>query len=120
MNEDYDDDSSELLDTQPVTNRVIHSNENEMINQAPVPDHSSRPRRMHTASRRIPDSDIRAIFECIYDATKVIPSHIKFKIVKSISNGEKLSPPQLQFEGRCSLNIFDDAPFAILTPFLCE
>lgn len=81
------------------TNYVGKYNEIDIANRNPNIDHPSSSRKPATTSRRIPDSDIRDIFDCIYDESKVIPSHLHFTVIPSIPNGEKLSPPSLQFEG---------------------
>ena len=54
---------------------------------------------MTTTMRRIPDEDVRAIFESLH-GTKQPPSHLKFQIVPVDSTGLKLSPPPYEFEGK--------------------
>lgn len=52
--------------------------------------------------RRLPDADVRAIFDCLNEC-KPLPAHIKFTIIPSVANGEKLSPPSYQFPGKKSV-----------------
>lgn len=54
--------------------------------------------------RRLPDSDVRAIFEYLHE-NKPAPSHLKFVIVPVGSNGLKLSPPSYEFSGKLFDNI---------------
>jgi hypothetical protein len=49
--------------------------------------------------RRLPDSDVRAVFECLHE-NKPAPSHLKFVIVPVGSSGLKLSPPSYEFSGK--------------------
>lgn len=49
--------------------------------------------------RRLPDSDVRAIFECLHE-NKPAPSHLPFTIVPVGTNGLKLSPPSYEFSSK--------------------
>lgn len=48
--------------------------------------------------KRIPDNDVRAIFECLHE-NKPLPEHINFSIIHVGPNGQKLSPPSYEFKG---------------------
>jgi hypothetical protein len=50
--------------------------------------------------RRLPDADVRAIFECLHE-NKEVPSHLNFYIVPPVAKKElKLSPPAYEFPGK--------------------
>ena len=59
---------------------------------------SKAPVSSNSPIKRIPEPDVRAIFEFLHDA-EPLPSHLNFQIIPSVPNGEKLSPPSCQFEG---------------------
>jgi hypothetical protein len=48
--------------------------------------------------RRLEDSDVRAVFECLHEG-RPPPSHLSFRIVPVGPNGLKLSPPSHEFPG---------------------
>jgi hypothetical protein len=48
--------------------------------------------------RRLSDTNVRAIFECLYKGTPP-PPELPFLIVPVGPTGEKLSPPSFEFEG---------------------
>lgn len=51
------------------------------------------------AIRRLSDSNVRSIFECLY-SNKPPPADLQFVIVPVGPNGEKLSPPSYEFDGK--------------------
>lgn len=57
-------------------------------------------RKNMTTVRRMPDADVRAIFECLHN-NRPPPPHLKFQIVPAVPNGLVLSPPPFEFEGKC-------------------
>ena len=61
-------------------------------------DDASSDTQQVTTIRRLPDSDVRAIFECLHE-NKPASSHLKFAIVPVGANGLKLSPPSYEFAG---------------------
>jgi hypothetical protein len=50
-------------------------------------------------TRRLSDDDVKAVFDCVHN-NKPPPKRLYFQIVNVGSNGLKLSPPSLEFEGR--------------------
>jgi hypothetical protein len=67
--------------------------------------------------KRIPEPDVRAIFEFLHEA-KPLPSHLKFQILPSVPNGEKLSPPSCQFEGTGTKSFWiQNAPLKLSNPY---
>jgi hypothetical protein len=48
--------------------------------------------------RRLEDSDVRAVFECLHER-RPPPPHLPFRIVPVGPNGLKLSPPSHEFPG---------------------
>jgi hypothetical protein len=51
-----------------------------------------------TTVPRIPNDDVRAIFESVHQHGP-IPAHLKFKVVMGVMNGKRLSPPPFEYEG---------------------
>jgi hypothetical protein len=49
--------------------------------------------------RRLPDTDVRAIFECLHES-KPQPPNLPFMIVPVGANGLKLSPPSYEFSSK--------------------
>ncbi|CAB9528802.1 expressed unknown protein [Seminavis robusta] len=63
-----------------------------------LPFRRKQQRDNHMATiRRLSDSDVRAIFECLHH-NKPPPPHLQFKIVPVGPTGLKLSPPSFEFE----------------------
>ena len=54
---------------------------------------------MAATMRRLSDADVRAIFESLH-GNEPPPSHLQFQIVPVSSDGQKLSPPSYEFEGK--------------------
>ena len=64
-----------------------------------TPRKQSPSRSSSAATRRLTDTDVRAIFEALHN-NHPAPPHVPFKIVRVGPNGLKLSPPSYEFEGK--------------------
>ena len=64
-----------------------------------------------TVSRRLSDTDVRSIFECLHGQGPLPPPHknLKFCIVPVGPEGQKLSPPPLEFKGTCHFHSLQSA-----------
>ena len=53
--------------------------------------------------RKLSVDDIKKVFNCVH-SNEVPPEHLKFQIIVVGSNGQKLSPPPYEFEGKAYPN----------------
>jgi hypothetical protein len=65
---------------------------------------------------RMLDSDVRAIFKCIYDKTPP-PAHLNFKVVPVGPKGLPLSPPPIEFEGETVRRVDENMLFSTFSCF---
>jgi hypothetical protein len=49
-------------------------------------------------SRKLSDNDVKTVYECVYNNRRP-PPQLSFKIVVVGPEGQRLSPPAIEFEG---------------------